>query len=169
MNAEDIRSLFEYNSWANHRTLESCTALDNEKFTRDLGSSFKSVRDTLAHACDVEWLWLERFHGRSHSSMPAASDYPDLAALRARWEDVERDMNDFIASLTDSDLARSYDFKTTQGAPQSQPGWQMLQHLANHGTYHRGQIAAMLRQLGAKAQGTDMIYFFRERAAKATA
>ncbi len=78
-------------------------------------------------------------------------------------------MNDFIAALTEADLARNFEFKTTQGVPQTQPGWQMLQHLANHGTYHRGQIATMLRQLGAKAQGTDMIYFFRERTAKASA
>lgn len=169
MNAEDIRILFEYNSWANHRTLDSCNALSNEQFTRDLGSSFKSIRDTLAHTCDVEWLWLERFHGRSHPGMPPATNYPDLAALRARWEDVERDLNDFVAALSESDLTRSYEFKTTQGVPQAQPGWQMLQHLANHGTYHRGQIATMLRQLGSKAQGTDMIFFYRERAAKATA
>jgi len=169
MTAEDIRNLFEYNSWANHRSLESCAALSDEQFTRDLGSSFKSVRDTLAHNCDVEWLWLERFHGRSHSALPPVAKYADLAALRARWEDVERDLTDFIASLTDADLARVYEFKTMSGAAQAQPGWQMLQHLANHGTYHRGQIATMLRQLGAKGQGTDMIIFYRDRAARATA
>jgi uncharacterized damage-inducible protein DinB len=169
MTAEDIRTLFEYNSWANHRALESCAAISSDQFTKDLGSSFKSVRDTLAHICDVEWLWLERFHGRSHSALPPASSYADLAALRARWEDVERDVNDFIVSLADSDLARVYEFKTMQGGPQAQPGWQMLQHLANHGTYHRGQIATMLRQLGAKSQSTDMIFFYRERAAKASA
>ena len=169
MNAEDIRTLFEYNSWANHCTLDSCAAITTEQFTRDQSSSFKSIRDTLAHTCDAEWLWLERFHGRSHTGMPPATNYPDLTALRARWEDIERDLNDFVASLSDSDLARVYEFKTTQGVPQTQPAWQMLQHLANHGTYHRGQIATMLRQLGAKAQGTDMIIFYRERAAKAAA
>jgi uncharacterized damage-inducible protein DinB len=169
MNAEDIRTLFEYNSWANHRTLDSCSALTTEQFTRDLGSSFKSIRDTLAHACDVEWLWLERFHGRSHSGFPPTTNYPDLAALRARWQAVEHDVKDFVAALTDADLTRSYDYKTTSGSPQSQPGGQMLQHLANHGSYHRGQIATMLRQLGAKAEGTDMIVFYRERAAKASA
>jgi uncharacterized damage-inducible protein DinB len=169
MTAEDIRNLFEYNSWANHRALESCAALSDEQFTRDLGSSFNSVRDTLAHNCDVEWLWLERFHGRSHSALPPPANYADLAALRARWDDVERDLTDFIASLTDADLARVYEFKTMSGAAQAQPGWQMLQHLANHGTYHRGQIATMLRQLGAKGQGTDMIIFYRDRAARASA
>jgi len=169
MNADDIRTLFEYNSWANHRTLDSCSSLTTEQFTRDLGSSFKSIRDTLAHVCDVEWLWLERFHGRSHTGFPPATTYPDLASLRARWQAVEHDVTDFVAALTDADLARIYEYKTTSGAPQSDPGWQMLQHLANHGSYHRGQIATLLRQLGAKAEGTDMIVFYRQRTAKATA
>ena len=101
--------------------------------------------------------------------MPPATTYADLAALRAHWDDVERDLTDFIAALTDADLARVYEFKTMSGAAQAQPGWQMLQHLANHGTYHRGQIATMLRQLGAKGQGTDMIVFYRDRAARASA
>ena len=70
MNAEDIRNLFEYNAWANHRSLEAAAALTPEQFTRDLGSSFKSVRDTLAHIAAAEWIWLERFHGRSPSGFP---------------------------------------------------------------------------------------------------
>ena len=67
------------------------------------------------------------------------------------------------------DFARVYEYKTTPGVPQAAPAWQMLQHLANHGSYHRGQIATMLRQLGAKPQGTDLIGFYRERAAQAKA
>src|SRR5579862_7354973 len=118
MNVEDIRALFEYDSWANHRTLDSCAAISTEQFTKDLGSSFKSVRDTLAHVCDVEWMWLERFHGRSHSTFPQPTNYPDLAALRARWQDVERDLTDFIAALGEADLTRVYEFKTMAGVPQ---------------------------------------------------
>jgi len=65
MTAEDIRNLFDYNAWANHRSLEAAAALTPEQFTRDLGSSFKSVRDTLAHIAAAEWIWFERFHGLS--------------------------------------------------------------------------------------------------------
>jgi uncharacterized damage-inducible protein DinB len=169
VNVEDFRLLYDYNSWANHRTLDACAALSEEQFTRDLGSSFRSVRDTLAHICEVEWLWLERWHGRSHNALPPAAEFPNLGSLRRRWDEVERNLLDYIASLTPEDIQRIIQHKTTQGVQQAAPLWQMLQHLVNHGTYHRGQVATLLRQLGAKPISTDMIFFYRERATKASA
>lgn len=169
MNTEDFRLLYDYNSWANHRTLDACEALSEEEFTRDLGSSFRSVRDTLAHICGVEWLWLERWHGRSHNALPPAAEYPNLQVLRGRWEEGARNLLDYVASLTPEDAQRIIQHKTTQGVAQSAPLWQMLQHLVNHGTYHRGQAATLLRQLGAKPISTDLIFFYRERATKASA
>jgi uncharacterized damage-inducible protein DinB len=169
MNVEDFRLLYVYNSWANHRTLDACAALREEQFTRDLGSSFRSVRDTLAHICGVEWLWLERWHGRSHNALAPASEFPNLAALHRRWGEVEQNLVDYVASLTPEDIQRTIKHKTTQGVEQEAPLWQMLQHLVNHGTYHRGQVATMLRQLGAKPISTDMILFYRERASTVSA
>ncbi len=163
MNLEDVRLLYDFNAWANHRTLESCGALTQEQLTRDLGSSFKSVRDTLAHIYGAEWIWLERWHGRVPSGLPNAADFPDLETLRRRFAEIDRNLVDYAASLTSDDLARNLTIKTSSGATFSQPLWQMLQHVANHGTYHRGQIATMLRQLGAKPTGTDLIGFYRER------
>jgi uncharacterized damage-inducible protein DinB len=169
VNVEDFRLLYDYNSWANHRTLDACAALSEEQFTRDLGSSFRSVRDTLAHICGVEWLWLERWHGRSHNALPPAAEFPNLGSLRRRWDEVERNLLDYVASLTAEDIQRIIQHKTTQGVQQAAPLWQMLPHLVNHGTYHRGQVATLLRQLSAKPISTDMIFFYRERATKASA
>ncbi|MFZ3331108.1 MAG: DinB family protein [Candidatus Acidiferrales bacterium] len=169
MNVEDFRLLYDYNAWADHRTLDACAALSSEQFTRDLGSSFGSVRDTLLHIMQVEWLWLERWHGRSPTSFAANGEYSNVESIRARWLEIERDLLDYIASLTTEEVQRVVRHKTTAGVPQAAPLWQMLQHLVNHGTYHRGQVATMLRQLGAKPIGTDLIYFYRERAAQAKA
>ena len=169
MNIEDFRLLYEYNTWANHRALDACTALTDEQFTRDLHSSFPSVRDTLVHLFLVEWVWLERWHGRSPAAYPSAADFPNLASVRRRWEEIERDLTDYVASLQAEDLSRVIHHKTMKGDPQSAPHWHMLQHLVNHQTYHRGQITTMLRQLGAKAIATDLIFFYRERAAGAKA
>jgi uncharacterized damage-inducible protein DinB len=166
MNLQDFRLLYDFNSWANHRAVEACEPLSEEQFTRNLGNSFPSVRDTLFHICGAEWIWLERWHGRSPSAIPSAADYPNLDAVRHRWADVGRDLLDYVASLTPEDLQRVVNFKTVAGVPHSQPLWQCLQHVANHGTYHRGQITTMLRQLGAKPLGTDMIAFYRERSAQ---
>ena len=68
MNVEDLRLLYDFNAWANRRTIEACASLTSEQFTRDLASSFRSVRDTLAHIYGAEWLWLERWHGRIPSA-----------------------------------------------------------------------------------------------------
>jgi uncharacterized damage-inducible protein DinB len=165
MNVTDIRTLYEYNSWANHRTLDACGALNQEQFTRDLQSSFKSVRDTLCHIMGAEWVWLERWHGRSHSGLLNSSDYANFGAVKTAWLRVEHDLLDFFAGITEADLTRTYEYKTTQGVASVSQGWQMFQHVVNHGSYHRGQIATMLRQLGAKAESTDLIHFHRTRAA----
>lgn len=169
MNLDDVRLLYDYNAWANHRTLDACSSLADEQFTRDLKSSFASVRDTLVHLIFAEWIWLERWHGRSPTTLLNAADFANLAEVRRRWEEVERDLTDYIASLNADDLARVIHHTTTKGEPQSAPHWQMLQHVANHQSYHRGQIATMLRQLGAKPIPTDLIFFYRERAGRAAA
>jgi uncharacterized damage-inducible protein DinB len=163
MNVEDFRVLFEYNAWANGRTLDSCAALTNELFTRDLGSSFRSVRDTLVHISGAEWIWLERWHGRAPQALPQASDFPDFDAVRRRAVEVERDLLDYVASLTPEDLQRVLRFKTMAGTEMAQPLWQCLQHLANHSTFHRGQVTTLLRQLGAKPVNADLIGFYRQR------
>jgi uncharacterized damage-inducible protein DinB len=169
MNLQDFRRLYDYNSWANRRTLEACAALSDEQFTRDLHSSFRSVRDTLVHILLVEWLWRERWLGSSPDKYPPATDFPTLEAVRRRWAEVENNLLGYIAGLKPEDLHRMIEHKTTAGVPQAAPLAQMLQHLVNHGTYHRGQIATMLRQLDAKPIATDLIFFYRERTAQAKA
>jgi len=78
VNIEDVRTLYDYNAWANSRALEACSALTPEQFTRDLGSSFRSLRDTLAHIYGAEWVWLERWHGRTPTGLPSAVDFRDF-------------------------------------------------------------------------------------------
>ena len=169
MSLETIRAFYDYNAWANHRTLEACAALTEKQFSQDLSTSFGSVRGTLVHILGGEWIWLERWHGRLPTSLPSAEQYADLASVRANWGPLERDLLDFVAGLTPDDLARTHSVRTLAGVPYTHPLWQMLQHLANHGTYHRGQLTTLLRQLEAKPTATDLISFYRERAAQASA
>jgi uncharacterized damage-inducible protein DinB len=169
MNTEDFQLLYDFNAWANQRTLDACATLTPEQYARDLGSSFKSVRDTLAHVYGAQWIWLERWHGRAPTAFPVPADFPDLESTRRRFAEVDSNLVDFAASLNTGDIQRVVEFKTLAGQPFAQPLWQMLQHVANHSTYHRGQIATMLRQLGTKATSTDLIAFYRERPAKAGA
>lgn len=169
MDLNDFRLLYDFNTWANRRTLDTCSGLAPEQFTRDLGSSFPSVRDTLAHIYGAEWIWLERWQGRVPAGLPKPADFPDFESVRRRLTEKDRDLVDYVASLSPDDLQRVVQFKTTAGVSFSQPLWQCLQHVANHSTYHRGQVVTMLRQLGAKPTSTDLAGFYRERAAQAGA
>ena len=85
MDTNDFRLLYDFNAWANRHTLDACAALDAEQFLRDLGSSFGSVRDTLAHIYGAEWIWLERWLGRVPTAgLPSAADFPDFDSVRKR-------------------------------------------------------------------------------------
>jgi uncharacterized damage-inducible protein DinB len=169
MSPDDIRFLYDYNGWANRRSLDSAAALTAEQFTKPLGSSFSSVRDTLAHIWGCEWLWLERFQGRSPASLPDVAQFQEVSALRSRWQEDQARLNKFVAGVTQNDLNNPHEYRTLNFGQYKNPLWLSMQHLVNHGTYHRGQITTMLRQLGAKPLSTDVIHFYRERGAAANA
>jgi uncharacterized damage-inducible protein DinB len=169
MSPEDIRQLYDYNAWANRRAMEGAAALTPEQFTKPLGSSFSSVRDTLAHIYGAEWIWLERFQGRSPASLPDVKEFTNLASLRKRWLEHETLLLGFVRGLTQADLDRVMEYKTLKFGVYQNPLWQSMQHLVNHGTYHRGQVTTLLRQLGAQPILTDLMHFYRERATAASA
>jgi uncharacterized damage-inducible protein DinB len=164
MSPQEIQLLFDYNSWANHRSLGAAEKLTPEQFRQPMGSSFTSVRDTLAHIYGAESVWLERFHGRSPSALPDVTQFSDVAGLRARWLEHEERLLSFVKGLTQSDLDRVMEYKTLRFGVYQNPLWQSMQHVVNHGTYHRGQVTTMLRQLAAQPVLTDLMHFYRERA-----
>ena len=166
---ELLRLLFQYNQWADRRMVDACSALTNEQFTRDLGSSFRSVRDTLVHLYGAEWVWNERIEGRSPTSLVAGTGFPDLASVRTKLEEMDSFYIDYVSRLTPQDLQRVIHYKSFAGDEFSNPLWQTLHQLTNHASYHRGQIITLLRQLGAKPVTTDLIAYYRERAAAARA
>lgn len=169
MTPEEIRVLYDYNAWADHRALDAASALTPEQFVKPLGSSFSSVRDTLAHICGAEWIWLERFQGRSPSSLPDTTQFTDVPGLRAHWDQLEARLLTFVRGLRQSDLDRVLEYKTLKFGVYQNPLWQSMQHVVNHGTYHRGQVTTMLRQHGAQPILTDLMHFYRERATAAGA
>ena len=168
MTPEYIQTLVDYNYWARDRLLASAEQLSPEQLTRSLGSSFGSVLDTLVHMHFAEWIWYQRWQGSSPTAGPDKSRLVTVDALRETWRPLEQQIRTFVASLGPGGLTRVVDYQTMTGQPGASPHWQMIVHVVNHGSYHRGQVATMLRQLGAKpAQSTDMIVFFREQNAMA--
>jgi uncharacterized damage-inducible protein DinB len=167
MKSLDISTLIDYHYWARDRMLDAVEALAPEEFTRELGSSFRSVRDTLAHIYGAEWIWYSRWHGEAPTALPTPETFPDFASIRRTWLEHEKRMRSFIEGLDDHDLERVICYKLLNGTSGASILWQMIQHVVNHASYHRGQVTTLLRQLGAAPpKSTDLITYYRESGAK---
>jgi uncharacterized damage-inducible protein DinB len=161
--AATFRELFQYNFWARDRQLEACAPLTEEQFLRPLGGSFPAVRDTLGHLLGVEWLYAERLEGRSPTAVPGGLEFTSVAALRARWLEVERQLRAAVERLDDRQLAESHTFKRINGQPRTQACWETLYHLLNHQSYHRGQVTTQLRLLGVTPPSVDYYVYLDSR------
>jgi uncharacterized damage-inducible protein DinB len=161
MNSADLITMLEYHYWARDRLLDAVETLSAEQFNKDLGSSFKSVRETMVHTYAAEWAWHSRWRGTSPTSLLTSDAFPDAPSIRRAWSDLEQQVRGFVGELGDN-VDRVFDYKLLSGAAGLSPFWQMLQHVVNHASYHRGQVTTMLRQLGAApAKSMDMIAFYR--------
>lgn len=160
MNKEDIQLLYNYNKWANGTVLKSVAPLKTEELTRHLGGSFPSVRDTLAHIMAAEWIWLRRWKGVSPKALFDAAEFPDLDAIKAKWLEIETEQMDFVNEVTDESLKEIVAYVNTKNQLWKYPLGRLMQHLVNHSSYHRGQVANFLRQLGAQPAATDFLIYF---------
>jgi uncharacterized damage-inducible protein DinB len=163
METAQFQELYRYTRWANLRILTAAEALPEDLFVKPMGSSFPSIRDTLAHILGAEWIWLRRWRGESPAKGIAAEEFPTVQSLRERWNPIAEQQEMFLAGLTAEMLAQPLRYRQLSGAEFEQPLWQVLQHVANHSTYHRGQVATLLRQLGQKPPTVDLIVYHRER------
>jgi uncharacterized damage-inducible protein DinB len=164
MTLEEVWTLVDYHYWARDRMLEAVEPLTPEQYTRDVGNSFKSVRDTVAHIYFAEWVWYSRWIGSSPESFPNCDDFPDVGTIRKVWKDQEQKVRLFVGTLGEKNFERVFDYTFFNGQPARSIFRHMLQHVVNHATYHRGQVTTMLRQLGAAPpKSQDMIAFYRER------
>jgi uncharacterized damage-inducible protein DinB len=163
MDLDDIRALYDYNRWADHRTLAAAARLDKATFVRPMGNSFSSVRDTLAHILGAEWIWLERWNGISPTALLDPATFPTSDSLKGRWQTVEQDFSRFIQALTPAQLQEDLSYLNRAGKPYTYPLWQQMVHVVNHSSYHRGQVTTLLRQLGAQPVETDLLAYYDEK------
>ena len=166
MDLADIRHLFDYTKWANDLAMDAANSLTDEQLNRDFGISHTSIFGTLTHMAGAEWIWLERWHGRSPAKAEAWSMWTpescgDLATLNDRWMEVVEKRAQFISELDESRLDAELPFKLLSGDPSSMRLVDQMQHVANHATLHRGQVVGMIRQLGIEPPSTDLLFYLR--------
>ncbi len=185
MDIKDITTLYAYNLWASRRMFSALEKLSDAQFTAQVQSSFPSIRESVFHILAAEWIWLQRWQGASPRASVANADasgrtwngltpgekptYEELAsvaALRVFAGSLEQKRQVFLDSLNDEKLQRPLTYTDMAGKPFALPLAQQMQHVVNHGTYHRGQVTTLLRQIGAETVPLDMSYFFREQQEK---
>lgn len=159
---EAIREIYGYNRWANAKVFEAVAPLAADQFVENLGGSFPSIRDTLTHIVSAEWIWLERWRGRSPRALFAPADFPRSEILETRWREIEADQRAFLETLTSERLAATVSYVNLQGQTWRYALWREMVHVVNHSSYHRGQVTNMLRRLGARPVPTDFLVFHDE-------
>lgn len=160
MELDQIRTLHKYNKWANERFFDAVSNLTPEQYTRDMQSSHRSVRDTFVHVISVEWIYQQRVNGDSPKSLWSSLDFLTVPKLKEEWVKLIGRQMSFVANLTEKQLKTPITYINLAGEPRTYFLWQILQHVVNHSSYHRGQITTMLRQLGAVPVSTDFLLYY---------
>jgi uncharacterized damage-inducible protein DinB len=155
MFADAVRHLFDYHFAENRAAWEAAALLSDDDFAREAAYSHGSVRNQVMHLVDVDAAW---FGDLGAVSMPdvADPDALDRAAIRERWDDLERQQRAWLADLTDEALAQK---PIAEGEDKDLLLWQILLHVANHGTDHRAQLLRLLNDLGATTTSQDYIFY----------
>ena len=166
MNLQDIRDLYEYNYWANHRILAMTEKVAPEQFVAPSSHSFSSLQGTLLHLLDAEWHWrllLQKGEVWVEPDLEAA-DFPTAAALQQRWQEEEQAMWAYLNSLRDEDLTGIIRYEIDGGTiVRERLLWHCLFHVVNHGMQHRSEAANLLTIYGQSPGDIDFTYFLNER------
>jgi uncharacterized damage-inducible protein DinB len=162
MTPDEARVLIAYNHWANRRVCRGAGELASSEFVREMGGSYGSVRTTLVHMLWAEWLWLQRWQRLSPKDRFAPEHFATEQAIDTRWAEIYREQCRFLAALTAGLLAERVSYENFQGETWTYSRAEMLQHIVNHSTHHRGQVVAYLRQLGHIPPTTDFLVYLDE-------
>jgi uncharacterized damage-inducible protein DinB len=152
-----IRELYGYHWWANRRLFDVAAGL-GDAVTRDMGKhwSVPSVKAMFAHLYGADFIWLSRWKGGSPGRLPGDADFPTLGQLRAAWDALEVEQRAFVEGLGEADLARPVTYKNTAGEEFRVALGPLLQHVVNHATHHRSEIATMITLISASPPDTGI-------------
>jgi uncharacterized damage-inducible protein DinB len=164
MDLRDLQILLDYHYWARDRMLAAVDPLTPDQLNRDLGSSFKTVRETVIHIYAAEWAWCSRWNGEKPTAFPSTDIFPDVPTIRKKWATLESDVRGVLERMGRQGIDSVMEYTLLSGEPRRSVFWHMLQHVVNHASYHRGQVTTMLRQIGAKPpESLDLITFYRTK------
>jgi len=160
VSADTLRLQLDYSAWATQRLLDSAAKLSDEELTRNFKTADKTVLDTLVHIYAADRIWLSRVLAEPRATFVDPEDR-DLALLQTEWPALHQRWKLWLRDFNDDDVLRVISYQDMKGRPYSQPVWQILLHLVNHGTHHRGQVSGFLRAMDRTPPPLDLIGYYR--------
>jgi uncharacterized damage-inducible protein DinB len=150
----------DYTTWASARLLEAAGKLSNEELTRDFGTADKNVVGTLAHVFAADRVWMARIQGQPPAKFITDADR-DLALLNREWPALLDVWQQWAGGLTAENITTTASYKDLKGNSYATPWWQIVLHVVNHGTHHRGQASGFLRAMGHVPPPLDLMAYYR--------
>ncbi|HEX3165678.1 MAG TPA: DinB family protein [Chitinophagaceae bacterium] len=161
---ELLSQLAAYNTWANHKLLEIILALPEEKQKQEVPSSFRSLYTTVFHMWDAESIWWQRMKLHERITRPSDNLNSSMKDVSNGLLQQNQQWQEWVDTSTEPMLDHVFQYYSQKKESFKQPIFQMMLHVFNHGTYHRGQLVNMLRQLGIeKIPQTDFIVWSRKK------
>lgn len=161
---ELLKQMAAYNIWANQKLIDLILSLPEEKQKQDLPSSFKSLIQTMLHMLDAESIWWQRLKLSERITRPSENFKGSMKDIADSLLIQNKQWEDWVNNASDMALEHVFQYFNVKKESFKQPIYQMLLHVFNHGTYHRGQLVNMLRQLGVeKIPATDFIVWSRKK------
>jgi uncharacterized damage-inducible protein DinB len=158
MNANAFRHFYNYHFAENRKIWDSyVTPLSYAQFTQDVGYSHGAVRNQILHLISADDAWFSELRGVASLEPLPPADSDNRESIRAHWDRVEKNMREYLAELRDDML-----FEKPIKEPEEDKDlilWQVLLHVANHGTDHRAQLLRLLNDLGVKTTSQDYIFY----------
>ena len=161
---EILVQLSTYNTWANGQLLQVILSLPEEKQNQKLTGSFESLFQTVLHMLSAESIWWQRMKLQERIIIPAETFRGTMKELAEELLRLDRQWQEWVFASQEHVFGHVFQYKNLKREQFKQPLFQMLLHLFNHNTYHRGQIVTQLRQVGAdRIPPTDFIVWSRKK------
>lgn len=160
VSADTLRMHLDYTTWASTRLLEAAAKLSPEELTRDFGTADKNVVGTLAHVFAADRIWMARIQGQPPAKFITDADR-DLALLHREWPALLDVWGQWAGGLNSENITTTASYKDLKGNPYATPWWQIVLHVVNHGTHHRGQASGFLRAMGHVPPPLDLMAYYR--------
>jgi uncharacterized damage-inducible protein DinB len=162
MLADVLRNHVNYHAWASSRLIDAASALNPQELTRDFATADHNVLGTLVHVYAADRIWLGRIEGNPPARFLVPEQDMHLAVLKSDWPALLERWKQWGALLTEDSIHRDISYKSTKGDAFVTPTWQIVLHVVNHGTHHRGQVSGFLRAMGRIPPSLELTAFYRE-------